>query len=621
MRRWRPLFLKIVSIVLTLTAFGTAHGQAGTPANSKSETPATDPKLEQKAVALLEEVGAQATALKLPDNQVRVQLLVGDLLWDRNAGRARELFNAAGAMVAQLIVDVDRSNSELASGLRRELIMTVVHHDTELAFQLLSSTRPAPDDKRFNDADELRLEQSLLSVVAAKDSTAAYKKIMDFLDAGKYPSEIASLLQRLYSKDREAFEKLSKKLLSRLSTEDLIASEEAAGLAVQLLQPGPIPDGVNESTNDRALVESAYRELMEAASTAALMALPRAPGSPLSASRLVAFDTKISSNDRDGFFASGRIGLYVSAVTVAEPGEERYNNARLLLEKLRPLLPRIDQYLPDRASAIRQKLIEVGIRDDQEITINLDENTSDSLMAAAKSAPEGIRSEIYERAAEKALTEGNLDRALQIANEHLEATKRDATIRAIELKKMAINPSSEQLENIRRKVAALPTNTLRVAALIELAANAEKANPKLALKFLEDAAELVAKRARKYEDFGNQLRVAQAFSSLDPKRSFALLDSGIGQLNEILAAAVVVNGFEAEVFREEELPLQGNSELGKMVARYGWELGSFAKRDFDSARMSADKFQLSEARLFARLLMAKGLLSGSESKFNLMPYD
>jgi hypothetical protein len=152
--------------------------------------------------------------------------------------------------------------------------------------------------------------------------------------------------------------------------------------------------------------------------------------------------------------------------------------------------------------------------------------------------------------------------------------------------------------------------------LTELAAAAGKDNPKLALTFLDDARNIVSKRASNYQDFADQLKVADALAALDSKRSFELLESGIAQLNEILAAAAVVNGFEAEVFREGELPLQGGSELGNMVARYGWELGSLAKLDFDHAKMTADKFQLPESRLLANLLIAQRVLGGQQNSFD-----
>ena len=45
-----------------------------------------------------------------------------------------------------------------------------------------------------------------------------------------------------------------------------------------------------------------------------------------------------------------------------------------------------------------------------------------------------------------------------------------------------------------------------------------------------------------------------------------------------------------------------------MVSRYGAELSALAKVDFDSARGSADKFQLPEPRMNARLMIVQSIL-------------
>ena len=37
------------------------------------------------------------------------------------------------------------------------------------------------------------------------------------------------------------------------------------------------------------------------------------------------------------------------------------NNARSLLMQMQTMLPQVDQYLPDRAPAVRQKLSELGL--------------------------------------------------------------------------------------------------------------------------------------------------------------------------------------------------------------------------------------------------------------------
>jgi len=231
-------------------------------------------------------------------------------------------------------------------------------------------------------------------------------------------------------------------------------------------------------------------------------------------------------------------------------------------------------------------------------------------MMAAKLAPSEVRSQIYQQAAQKAIDEGNTDRALQIANDHLEGPGQEAITRAVELKR---TPDATKLKKAREMLAALPSDSARVRALISVAIATEKDNPQLAVAFLNIARDIVSKKAINYEDFENQLKVADAFAALDIKSSFDMLEWGIPQLNEILAAAAIVNGFEAEVFRDGELPLQGGSELGNMLARYGSELASLARIDFARARIAADKSQLPESRLLAKLLIVQHVLGNKAS--------
>jgi hypothetical protein len=87
-----------------------------------------------------------------------------------------------------------------------------------------------------------------------------------------------------------------------------------------------------------------------------------------------------------------------------------------------------------------------------------------------------------------------------------------------------------------------------------------------------------------------------------------VVDQGIAQLNELLNAAALLNGFEVDIFKEGELPLAGGSRLSDMVARYGQELATLAKLDFVRAQTSAGKFQLPEPRLFSQLAMVRNVL-------------
>ena len=246
---------------------------------------------------------------------------------------------------------------------------------------------------------------------------------------------------------------------------------------------------------------------------------------------------------------------------------------------------------------------------------------SESLMNAAENAPGPLQSSLYRQAAQRAIDEGNVDRAQQIANDHLDENGRTAITQAIDLKKMTTTVSTEKLGEIRQKLAALPSDADRVKYLADLVTATQKDNPKLALRFAEDARAIVMKRAADYRDLESQIRVAELFATLDPKRSFEVLEPGIAQINELLAAAQVLNGFEVEVFRDGEMPLQGGSQLGRVIGRFGQELAALSKIDFERAQATADRFQFSEPRLLVKLSIVQGAFGvqstlGNDQRFN-----
>jgi hypothetical protein len=298
----------------------------------------------------------------------------------------------------------------------------------------------------------------------------------------------------------------------------------------------------------------------------------------------------------------------------------------MLLRSLQGLLPQIDQYLPERSQAVRQKLTDVGIANNpmadfaNQMRNVMQQGDSESLSAAAANAPGPLQAALYRQAAQRAIDEGNTDRALEIAN-RLDETQKNLVIHEVELKKLATNVTEEKLNEIKQKLAALPNDGDRVKYLVDLAGATQKENPKLALRFAEDARAIVSKRAADYRDLENQIRVAEMFATLDPKRSFEVLEPGISQLNELLAAAQVLDGFEVEVFRDGELPLQGGSQLGRIIGRFGQELASLAKIDFERAQSTADRFQFSEPRLMSKLAIVQGVFGvrpslGDDQRFN-----
>ncbi len=614
-----PITLMLASAVLVGAQDATSQSATAQPTADAQQQQEEKLKLEAKAIVLLDQIVTEAQALKLPENRIRVQIAAGDMLWDRSAARARGLLVDAGAILGQMMIDADRTDRneiQTLNQLRQDLVLTAGRHDSELGYQLLRSTQQQPTTasntggRRFIPDQQSNLEQSLLATIAANDPKVAYQKASESLDKGEYPTALSRVLSQLQTKDPENFKKLSDKALSRLSSDSIMATRDAAMTAMSLLMPGPRPASTSTATSTDAtsansrnnsaqvLSESAYHDLMDNAITAALSVTSLAPG---------------GNNTRGGGARVFR-GAQPNQQNPPDEAQVRQNNARMMLLSLQTLLPQIDQYLPERAQAVRQKLTELGLGNTANASFGnqmrtvMQQGTSDSLVAAASTAPPQMQSRLYQQAAQKAVDEGNSDRALQIANDHLDESGKNSIMQAVDFKRMATNAAPEKLNEIRQKLAALPTDSDRVKYLIDLSSAIQKDNPKLALRFLDDARNLVGRRATSYKEFEDQLKVADAFASLDPKRSFELLELGIGQLNELLSAAAVLNGFEIDIYKEGELSLRTDNDLVAMVARYGQELAALAKIDFEHARMTADRFQLSEPRLNAKLSIVQNVL-------------
>jgi hypothetical protein len=616
-------FVIASGFILAVAAHSVAQDATSKAATAASPDPQQQQeekaKLERKANALLEQVIAEAQSLKLPENRIRVQIAAGDMLWEHNAPRARGLFVDAGAGLAQMNIDVDRTDRnelQALNQLRQELVLTAGRHDGELGYQLLRSTQQQTDNaangRRPGPPSQNALEQMLLSTIAATDPKLAYQKTMESLDKGEYPNSISTVLALLQSKDEEAFKKLSDKTLSKLNSDALLANRSADNVAIALLAAGPRPANTSTSTAGdtktpnpqgtppQVLSGSAYHDLMDNLVTAALTTTSLGP----------------ANNSFPGGGGRGQMrGPQQNQQTPPDEAQVRQNNARMMFMGLQTMLTQIDQYLPERAAAVRQKMSELGVNNNQFAGMNqmrtlMQQGTSDSLAAAANVAPPQMQPRLYQQAAQKAVDEGNTDRAVQIASDHLDEPARNSIMQAVDFKRAAINPTPEKLAEIRQKLAALPSDSDRVRFLIELSLTTRKDNPKLALRFMDDARPLVSKKAASYKDFEDQIKVADAYSALDAKKSFEVLEPGIAHLNELLSAAEVLNGFEVEVFKDGELSLRGDSDLVSMVVRYGEELASLAKLDFDHARMTADKFLLPEPRLNAKLSIVQSALGG-----------
>jgi len=606
-----------------------------TNAQTEEEKQKQQEALEKKAAVLLEQIVGEVQLLKLPENRIRVQTAAGALLWKHNVDRARSMFQLAAAGVAEMMRSTDDNSQRLAVQLRPEVVLTAGQHDATLAYQLLTTTRsltPASATPGSRDGNmrfrgqnsDANLEEHLLAQVSALDPKLAAQKAEEALGKGQYPGTLAQVLAGLASQDKEAATKLAAKIISKLQSENLLANPQAQMLALNLLRAGPRPaqnvtsvappvaTQAMASTTDAPLIgESSFQNLMNTVIDAALRATPQT-----------------ANNQRGGNNQRRRRdfgGVQTSSEGALTDGQIEQQNARRLLAGLQRLLPQIDQYLPSRATAVRNKMTELSMGNSQassfgQINNLMRQGTADSLVAAAPSAPPRVQSRLYQQAAQKALDEGDVERARQIANDHLDAPARDRVLQKVNFQVIAKKVEADNMDELRQTLGTLQSDDERIDLLLQLAAQAQwltgdqkpglaaQGDPKLALKFLIEAQRLTNRRAVNYQQFDQQLRVADAFASLEPARSFEVLDPGIAQLNELLSAAALLSGFEVNIFKDGELLMGGGSGLGEMVSRFGQQLATLAKTDFARAESSANKFQLVEPRLFSQLAIVRNVL-------------
>jgi hypothetical protein len=293
--------------------------------------------------------------------------------------------------------------------------------------------------------------------------------------------------------------------------------------------------------------------------------------------------------------------------------QQEQNNARRLLGGLQQVMPMIDQFLPSKASAVRQKMTEMGMQPNPGMNMGQlfngqNEPTIDALVQAAATAPPQMQTRLYQQAAYQALDQGDTDRARQIATDHLQSNIRDAVMKRIDFREMSKKAETARIEDVRQAAARLQSDNEKLDLFLQIANDTQTSNPKLALQVLEDARQLTNRRAVGYDNFEQQLKVAHAFAALDPARSFEVMDPGISQLNELLSAAAVLSGFEINMFRDGEMTIMNGNGLTSTISRYGQELALLAKSDFERTEALSGRFQFPEARIMVRMAIVQGLL-------------
>src|SRR5919201_1237575 len=194
--------------------------------------------------------------------------------------------------------------------------------------------------------------------------------------------------------------------------------------------------------------------------------------------------------------------------------------------------------------------------------------------------------ELYQQAAWKAFNGGDRARLEEILNDHLPPAQRASMLAEFERQQLWRAAGEGKLAEALELITRLRSDEERAQALTQLATTAAgKGERQTALRLLDEAHRLLARPAENAGEFHAQLNLARAYAGLEPGRSFELIEPMAEQLNALVAASAVLDGFERRGgFREGELLWQGGGLPLNLLQQFLEQLGVLARADFERAQ-------------------------------------
>lgn len=595
---------KLARILLVLLlVIPIVRAQSASPDTSPAEQKKSRAERDKKTLALVDEIIKGTQSLKLPENRIRISVGLARSLWPKDEKRARALFKEAVASLGEMTDTADGGEEEtsnlaqLSQQLRQEILQVAAEHDPKLALEFLRASRPASTEQRYYGQPnfEAQLEMRMAGQIAAKDPREALSLAEDSLKLA-IDYEAINFLDNLQSKDKAAAERFLGDILNHLRTDDFSKNPASLNIAAILLrtwiennrsasnQPGQRTTANLSLSN---LDEQYARELSN-----------------------ILINAVLNNPDGSSSVAVGSLVINGGRSFRSYPGQTAG-----ILQQLKPLLPDIERLSPNQIPALRKQVAEFDRLNQaqqgpwakyQEL---LQSGSATELVEASKTAPPEVANRLVQQATWKALNEGDTNGARELVEKI--ADPRERRQMELNLDRQQLNRAGEQqkIAEARALISRLPVEE-RAGIFCHLAVSAAAKGDKAgALQLLVEAQGLAGDRALSYQQLGAQLQIARAYEQVDLTRTSAIVETAIERINELAAAASVLNGFDLQYFRSGEFINGSGNSLSAMAQEFSREVGSFAINDFDRARSMAGRFQLPEMRLMALLQIVQSGLS------------
>jgi hypothetical protein len=579
-------------LVLFWSILAAAALSQDTPA---AENPGDPPKQEQskqdnkkeaqkQALALLEQVVAESRSLNLPQNQVVAEQTALELLWKRDRTRAKALVADITGRVIELQnradSDLDSQHATTVYQLRMEMIQTLAGLDPRLALNFLQSTRTAG----ARDSTERQLEYTLTTQVANSDASMALSLARKSLKDG-LSFQLAGIYSSLAQNNPEAADELAQDIVSKLRSEDFASNRQAWYFAMNFLgQVAPQNSG-----------QAGGKHGAPSTSATAKRAGSGGGGSAQSNPEIAKQLTDI---------------LVAAALSPNMPQD--------MVRGLQPYSDTLEEYAPAKANQLEHQFSQVQQSADPQARtweefnkVNSHGSVDDSLAVISQASPD-MRSGMYQQVAWKAASLGDYMRARQIAMDDIaDPLQRTQMLREITKQAAFQAAGHDNFDLARDLMEGFRPAEEHATVLAQLAHSAaSRGQAKMARSLLEQARGLLDSRPENAVQLNALLQIAQAYADVAPASGFQIVESLTAQLNELISASAMLDGFTpySRSFESGEMLLHNGYVADSLVRPFADTLAALATVDFARAKAVADSMQPPEARVLAHVAIIKKTL-------------
>ena len=573
---------KTVAIVVLLAAVYTTALGAQIP--RRKENAAQNSRIQALLVYLADEARASDDLAF----SVRAQAQAAELLWSRDAERARQIFRRAYDSLAS----AESEKSEKADSQARRTPVIPVSARLQLRAELLNQI--AARDPEL--VEELARKLSL-AVEPLKETVAGAADPMTPSGPVRWDTAqrdlFVSLALQIVERDPHRAMTLGQMSLGTIN-------ERSSALSPNFTRLLILMRGADQSLA-RLLFSSAVDRLEQTPSPS--LADIQALSSYLASSDRGPGDSA-GKNETQRFLklAFNRIMRYrerpaFEAAPSALERTPRLDDKSAIYFIGRQLADFFVRYQPDRLAQLRRRVAELTdstTAEQAEDSLSLEEVGPADIARQARQAPEGPEQDgLYARTALSWLAQGEANEAQAAALRITGPATRDRVLAQV-VRRIIAQGRVEDAVVVARKIE---DRSLKVSLLVRAAmASIDCQNRVRAAELLNEAESVALRAVPSLERVQSLLAVVDSFASFDTIRAFEVMQSAVKSLNQVLSLT------------EDTRQGPGNGELYHL----GLEetLASLARADFDGALLMARQLDRRDASVIAQLAVCGGGLGG-----------